>query len=127
MVELLSTDVLHPDNLVIQEDPGKGVAVTFAIGAGTIARGTVLGMIAADETYVACDKTAEDGSQVARTVAKEAVVLSAQATVNGLVFGPGDILNEDAMTFVAGTVADDVREDLRTVGIIIKGMVDAQA
>lgn len=128
--ELLTSDVLYADNLVIQEDPAKSVTVTFAasVGEETLARGTVCGMLAdGSEQYAICDKAAVDGSQTARVVLKEEITLAAAATVDGLVFGPDSVLNEDELAFAAGTDKDDCREDLRTHGTIIKKMVDFQA
>lgn len=123
-MELLETDVLHPDNLVIGADPLKSVYITLAAGAGDLARGTVLGMVAATEEYVLCDKALLDGGQTARAVLAEAATLGG-AAVQALAYTEG-VINEGVIALAAGTTADDVREDLRSFGIILKSSLDIQ-
>lgn len=105
-------DTVHdPNGLLVTNQGAVTFSIVIAAGSGQLARGTVLGLVAASGKFVPCDKSATDGSANPAGVlvyGVDATTNDAQASAfvaghfNGeaLVLGPGWTLREvaDAMS-----------------------------
>lgn len=86
---------------------GDSFTITVAAGSGK---------------YVLIDKTAVDGSAIARGVLAEDAA-SASADVTTAMITKGEV-NSTVLSFTAGTVAADVTDDLRALGIVLRASQD---
>ncbi len=86
---------------------GDSFTITVAAGSGQ---------------YTLIDKTAVDGSAIARGVlAEDAAAASAAVTTAMITMGE---VNSTVLSFTAGTVAADVTDDLRALGIVLRASQD---
>ncbi|MFT8897091.1 MAG: head decoration protein [Acetobacter sp.] len=96
-----------PDQLVAGNL--KLVTENVTIGASqTIVRGTVLGKVTATGAYIACVKTATDGSQTPAAIAVDAVTTAAGATATGPVYLMGEF-NSNYLTFDTSWTVDTLK------------------
>lgn len=113
--------IYNPDQLIAGNL--KCITDTGTIGAGVLARGTVLGQITASGNYIVSVKTAVDGSQV-----PSAVLADAADASGGPVLAPlyltGEF-NANALTFDASWTLATLKAALRAETIFIKNAVSA--
>lgn len=113
---------MAPDNLIAGANvPVLVQGVTIA-KSGVLKRGSVLGVVTASGKAVLANKSANDGSQVAKYIladdvdAAEADVV-AQCYVSGL-------FNRKALIFAEGNTAADHEDSLRQYGIFLKDNIE---
>jgi|SRR5690606_1529304 len=97
------------------EIPALTTKVTIASGQGKLPVGAVLGVEEATGKCKLVDKSASDGSQVAKYVLAEAVDATNQ-DVNAVAYKTG-IFNYDALVVAEGDDVENHTEELRAVGI----------
>ncbi|EPR10599.1 head decoration protein, partial [Ruminiclostridium papyrosolvens] len=101
-------------------------AVTLKAGQGVLARGTVVGIIAASGLAVPVDSTKADGSELADSILTDTIDTGASGATNNVVttaYSSGSF-NRDALVFGGKDTADKHENRLRTLGIYLK---DVQA
>jgi len=121
MAEKYESSSMVRDNLVIGSYQPKTMEVAIVNGGGALVRGTVLGQITTGGKYQKCAIGAIDGSAVARCILA-ADVDATLAEKKALAYVDGEF-NENVLTFGTATDAEDVREPLRSVGIVISASV----
>lgn len=117
----ISAEIYNPDQLIAGNQ--KIVTDSVNLGAGVLARGTVLGQITASGNYILCVKTAVDGSQVPAAILADAADASG-GVVNAPVYLTGEF-NTNAMTFDASWTAATLKAAMRGLSIFLKSAVSA--
>lgn len=117
----MSAEIYNPDQLIAGNL--KIVTDTVTLGAGTLARGTVLGQITASGNYIVCVKTATDGSQVPSAILVDGTDASGGPVPAG-VYLTGEF-NTNAMTFDPSWTAAQLKAALRSQTIFLKNVVSA--
>lgn len=108
----------NPDNLHAGvEVPLLTKGVKLAAGQGVLLRGSVIGIVTADGTGKLCDKSAADGSEVAKYVLVNDTDTS--TSVMAVCYQSG-LFHRNALVFGGDSTADDHDEELRTVGIYLR-------
>lgn len=107
------------DNLIAGDFPLVTEERTVA-ESQTLARGTVLGVITADDEVVPTDSGAEDGSHVLDCVLSEDVVTEAAETKVVTVYITGEF-QEDGLVFGGTDTAASRKADARAKSIFFKG------
>lgn len=110
------TDSFKYDNLLAGDFPR--VSATGIVASGvSLQRGAVLGKITEGGKLALCDKTAEDGSEAPYAVLA-ADVDATEADAVAPIFLSGHF-NAAALSYADGTVAADVADKARELGIYI--------
>lgn len=109
--------VFVPDQLVAGNLKLVTQTVTFAAGA-TYLRGQVVGRVTATGAYMACIKTATDGSQVPCGIVIDTVDASAASQTGGI-YQMGEF-NSNYMTYDASWTLSDLAQALRQWSIFVK-------
>lgn len=116
-----AAEIYNPDQLIAGNL--KLITDTVNLGAGVLARGTVLGQITATGNYILCVKTAVDGSQTPSAVLADAADASGGA-VQAPVYLTGEF-NANAMTFDPSWTLAQIKAALRAETIFVKNAVTA--
>ncbi len=103
------------------EIPILNKVVTVASGAGSLARGTVLGKITASGKYTKVNSAASDGSQVPDVILAEDVDATG-ADKDAIVYRTG-LFNRGALVFGGTDTADTHEEALRDKGIFLTAQI----
>ena len=121
------------DNLIAGEkEPIIPKGVTLAAGQGVLARGTLLGIVAATGLAVLCDSTKTDGSQIPKYILalqQSPTVTTIDTGIAGSVLNvptiayQSGIFNSAAITTAAGQNISTFADQLRTVGILLKNTI----
>lgn len=114
--EVIGTMV--PDNLIAGGDVPVLLKGVMIAKGNILKRGSVLGVVTASGKAVLADKSANDGSQVAKYILADDVDargadVVAQCYVSGL-------FNRKALIFAENNTADDHEDSLRQYGIFLK-------
>ena len=116
-----------PDNLFADsKHPVDVKAVTLKAGQGVLARGTVVGIITADDLAVPVDSTKTDGSELADSILTDTIDTGAAGATENVVttaYSSGSF-NRQTLIFGGTDTADKHEDRLRTLGIYLK---DVQA
>ena len=113
---LFATESYDPDRLFAGDKQVITRDVNVPTGQ-TLVRGSVLGVITASGNYILSLNAAVDGSEVARAICLKDVTTTADTLVPVVIEGE---VNEDRLTFGTGQTADNTREDLQSVNIILR-------
>jgi len=122
MVNYVSTETSAYDNLIAGPSDVIKEECAVALGQGVLAAGAVLGLVTATAKYALCAKGASDGSETAVGILAEDINATS-VEVTSMMITAGEV-NENALSFGADTDADDVRNDLRAQGIILRNTED---
>ncbi len=117
----INAEIYNPDQLIAGNQ--KIVTDTVTIGAGTLARGTVLGKVTASGNYIQSVAGAADGSQNPVAILADAADASGGAVQAG-VYLTGEF-NANALTFDASWTVATLKAALRPLGIFLKNAVSA--
>jgi hypothetical protein len=112
----------EPDNLIAGQDVKillKGV--TLAAGQGVLKRGSVIGIVTANEQGKLCESSATDGSEVAKFILTDEVDTTSEAVV-AQCFKTG-IFNRNALIFGGTDTAEEHEDELRKYGIHLKDTI----
>ncbi|QTX33216.1 head decoration protein [Aminithiophilus ramosus] len=118
------SEILTYDNLFAgHEMPAVTDTAVVPLGAGSLARGTVLGRVTASGKCVPVDSSKSDGSQEPYAVlAADAHAAEADAVVPVYLTG---IFNASALTFGGTDAADAHRTACRRLGMFLRDNVKA--
>lgn len=112
-------DTQTPDNLIADLEETTSIeGITILTGQGTLARGSVLGIITASGKGKMAAKANSDGSQVAKYILADDVDTAAEDVV-AQCYRKGSF-NRQALVFAAGNTAADHEDSLRQYGIFLK-------
>lgn len=110
------------DQLIAGTYPQIVNNVTIVSGAGSLARGAVLGLITASGKYTLVDSTKSDGSQVASCILADAVdATSADVVAPAYMSGQ---FNSGVLTFGGTDTADKHEAELRDKNIYLSTFLD---
>jgi len=115
-------EVYTQDNLIAGGT--QLVADSVTISAGTLPRGSVLGIVTTDGSYILSNDGASDGSENPVAILAEDVDASSAAQTNAAVYIKGEF-NSNALTFGGTHDASTVKTPLRELGIYVKTAVGA--
>ncbi|OKP27605.1 head decoration protein [Serratia fonticola] len=119
----MTSDVFIPDQLV--SGPLQVVTENGTIGqAGLLKRGTILGKITASKIYVACVKTASDGSQSPVAILVDDIDTTAGAK-NGGVYLMGEFNAARVIYDPSWASVDDLRIAMRPLAIFLRNATPA--
>ncbi|MFV8985342.1 head decoration protein [Serratia fonticola] len=118
----MRSSLFVPDQLVSGPLQLVTDTVTLAV-AGILKRGTVLGKVEASGNYVACVKTATDGSEAPVAILVDDVDTTA-ATQTGGVYFMGEF-NQNRLIFDASWTLDELRNAFRPIAIFLRDSVQA--
>ena len=109
-----------PDNLHAGvEVPLLTKGVKLAANQGVLLRGSVIGIVKESVLGKLCDKSAEDGSEVANCVLVHDVDTTGDSAVMAVAYQSG-LFTRGALIFGGDSTVDDHDEELRTVGIYLR-------
>ncbi len=109
-----------PDNLHAGvEVPLLTKGVELAANQGVLKRGSVIGIVTTTGFGKLCDKSADDGSQVANCVLIHDVDTGDANAVMAVCYQSG-LFTRGALVFGGDSTADDHDDELRTVGIFLR-------
>ncbi|PWK16069.1 head decoration protein [Tumebacillus permanentifrigoris] len=121
--QLISSTSCSADNL-FAGGVQRAVTGVVTLKAGlAYTRGTVVGLITAEDKAVAADSTKTDGSERPNGILTDDVDAT-MADVITTVYLTGEF-NEAALTFGGTDTADDHKQTLRDIGIFLKSNVKA--
>lgn len=89
---------------------------TITSGQGTLAKGSVMGIVSADGKLTLCDDASSDGSEVAKAVLVREVDASSEVTDEPVLIA-GNV-DADQLVFGGDDTVDDHFDELRDVAII---------
>jgi hypothetical protein len=113
-MDLVTSSSQSPLNLFAHDFPRVTVPVTIKSGAGEVAVGTVLGKVTASGEYAPYDGDANDGTETAKLILKDAVDATSEAVLtNAYVTG---VFNANALTGLDAAA----RVDFEGTPIILK-------
>ena len=109
-----------PDNLIAGvEVPLLTKGVELVANQSVLKRGAVVGIVTATGLGKLCDKSADDGSQVANCVLIHDVDTGDGDAVMAVCYQSG-LFTRGALIFGGESTADDHDEELRSVGIFLR-------
>lgn len=117
----IAAETFIPDQLIAGNL--QLVTDTVTLGAGTLARGAVLGQITTSGNYILSVKTASDGSQVPAAILADTADAS-----GGAVFAPVYLMgefNSNAISFDASWTVAALKAAMRSFSIFLKTCVSA--
>lgn len=117
----ITAETYIPDQLIAGQFPR--VTGVGTLGAGTLSRGTVLGQVTATGNYIACVKTAADGSQTPACVLLDYADASGGPVTIGF-YETGEFNGNSLIIDPSWTLAQ-MSAALRPLSIFVKPVVSA--
>lgn len=117
----VAAEIYLPDQLIAGRFPI--VTATVTISAGTLARGTVLGIVTSSGDYIESVKTATDGSQNPAAILADSSDASAGAVIAGI-YLTGEF-NQNYLTFDSSWTVATLTPILRAQSIFLKPSVSS--